>query len=43
MDGKMELLFACLMILDIRDLSKEKAQMIINIANEALIYTAFCS
>lgn len=39
----MELLFACLMILNIIGLSKEKAQMIINVANEDLIYIAFCS
>lgn len=39
----MELLFACLMILDIIGFSKEKAQMIINIAYKALIYAAFCS
>lgn len=35
--GKMKPLFACLMILDITRLSKEKAQMIINIANNVLI------
>lgn len=39
----MELLFACLMILDITGLSKEEPQMIINTAYKALIYTAFCS
>lgn len=38
----MELLFACLMIFNITGLSKEKAQMIINIANKAFIYTSFC-
>lgn len=39
----MEQLFACLMILDITGLSKEKAEMIINMTNEALICAAFCS
>lgn len=41
--GKMKPLFACLMILDITRLSKEKAQMIINIANKVLIYSAIGS
>lgn len=39
----MKSLFACLMILDITGLLTEKAEMIINTANKAFIYTAFCS